>query len=97
MNVTEPQVSCEPGDVPRLSACFSRRRALPIIQGDLIRNKLAPGVFGVVRESAGMLGYVAGFVVALVVSPISRPKRIRHPRPSVQEGTNVIPFPSSKL
>jgi len=93
---TQPQALCEPGDVPRVVACFTGRGALPIIQGDLLRNKLAPGVFGVARAGAGVLGYVAGIGFALIVSPMSRPKRIRHPRPSVQEGTKVIPFPSSK-
>jgi hypothetical protein len=76
-------------------------RSPPVIQGGLNRNILAPGVFGVVCEGAGLLGYVAGFGVALLLSPISRPKPIRQPGASVpgasvQRRSNVIPFPQSK-
>lgn len=68
----------------------------PIIQGGLNRNILAPGVFGVVCEVAGLLGYVAGLGVALLLSPIFQPKPIRQPSASVQRRSNVIPFPQSK-
>jgi hypothetical protein len=71
-------------------------RSPPIVQGDLNRNILAPGVFGVVREGAGLLGYVAGFGVALLLSPIFQPRPVRQPGASVQRRTNVIPFPQSK-
>jgi hypothetical protein len=93
MSVINLQASRKPKNVTRIAPDLTRQGAPElIIQGDLFQNTLAPNVFGVVRGSAGLLDYAAGLGVALVRSPIFRPKHIGQPGLSLQGRTNVIPF-----
>jgi hypothetical protein len=96
MTVIELRASPKPRNVPRVAPRFAGDKSPPIIQGGRNQSISAASVFGVVGEGAGLLGHVAGFGVALLLSPLFQPKPIRPPGASVQRRTNVIPFPRSK-
>jgi hypothetical protein len=97
MSVIDLKASRKPKSVTRIAADVARQGAPKlIVQRVLIQSTLAPSVFGVLHESAGLLGYAVGFGVTLVLSPISRPELIRQPRPSAEGRTNIIRFPDPK-
>lgn len=85
--------------IARLLASSTREAAQKFIEGagEFALEAVKHHAAGIVRESAGLLFYVAGFSLALVSdAKTSRTKAcVGHANPAARARANVIPFPSS--
>lgn len=88
-NVPDFRADASRGDpTPRQTVRSSGGSRRTDIAGARALEPVIQSALGIVRESAGLLYHIAGFVVALVSDPQSSPV--------APEGANVIPLPSSK-